>query len=164
MSWIHDIPLIKWNVECIWMESFRLSIGDVSAPKYTFWENNLEDSPFTSYFMICLIWIVWLLEIFFVLIVLLNFLIAIISQSYEEVMLKSLQNKYHHRAQLNRECRMTLSLLRLDRSLSPFVMATNLSGELEGEWQGLIHQVKKYLHDETSVVKEKLQNVEDKMI
>lgn len=123
----------------IWMEAFRLSIGDLSAPKYTFWEENLESSPFTSYFMIVIIWLVWLLEIFFVLIILLNFLIAIISQSYEEVMLKSLMNKYHHRAELNRECRMTLSMLKLDVTLSPHVLACNLKGEVEGEWQGLVH-------------------------
>ena len=37
-----------------------------------------------------------------------NFLIAIIAQSFEEMMSRKLINKYSHRAELNRECRLNL--------------------------------------------------------
>lgn len=54
--------------------------------------------------MITLIWFIWTANQFLCLIILLNFLIAIISQSYEQVMTKKKIVKYLHRSELNREC------------------------------------------------------------
>ena len=56
--------------------------------------------------MVTLIWLTWLINIFFLCVILLNFLIAIISESYEFVLSTSQQNMYIHRAVLNRECRV----------------------------------------------------------
>ena len=54
--------------------------------------------------MITLIWLVWVLHQFLVLVILLNFLIAIISQSYENVMTKLEIFKYKTRVDFNLEC------------------------------------------------------------
>ena len=48
-------------------------------------------------------WTLFLFNEFFNLIVLLNFLIAIISESYEEVMGKEIANKYQSRSSINLE-------------------------------------------------------------
>ena len=66
----------KWS---FFMYSFRAAIGDLEVPNASVW---LEIS--NSKAMIYVIWILWMIEIYFMLIVFLNFLIAIISQVYEE--------------------------------------------------------------------------------
>jgi hypothetical protein len=55
-----------------------------------------------------MIWMIWFSNQLFILIILLNFLIAIVSQSYEQVMSCAEINMYMHRAILNRECRFLL--------------------------------------------------------
>ena len=67
---------------------FRNSIGDLAVPDYTFWSNRIaqEDTNKLAYIMIGYSWALWMVLIVFMLIVLLNFLIAIISQSYDSVM------------------------------------------------------------------------------
>lgn len=55
--------------------------------------------------MITVIWAMWFLNQYVNLIILLNFLIAIISQSYEEIMTEQFVFMYQHRAQLNAEAR-----------------------------------------------------------
>ena len=54
--------------------------------------------------MLTMIWIYWVLNTFMGLIILLNFLIAMISQSYEEVLSTYSQTLYSDRASLNQEC------------------------------------------------------------
>ena len=56
------------------MYAFRTAIGDLGAPNASVW---LKIS--NSHFMIYVIWAIWMIEIYFLLIVFLNFLIAIIS-------------------------------------------------------------------------------------
>jgi len=51
--------------------------------------------------MIYLIWAIWFANIFVVLICLLNFLIAVVSQSYDEVMGKSLTFRTFQRLEMN---------------------------------------------------------------
>ena len=74
------------------LQMYRNSIGDIEAPLYARWSEMLKsNSAFEqnqASFMISLVWTVWVLHQFLVLIILLNFLIALISQSYEDVMTK----------------------------------------------------------------------------
>ena len=63
--------------------------------------------------MISLIWLMWISHQFLILIVLLNFLIAIISQSYENVMSKQEIYKYQQRVQMNKECLQLLDFFGL---------------------------------------------------
>lgn len=63
------------------IQTYRNSIGDIAPPTYDLWteENTLKDYPNTSTFMILVIWVAWFMNQYFNLIILLNFLIAIIS-------------------------------------------------------------------------------------
>lgn len=68
------------------IQNFRNSIGDLSTPTYEFWFKDYKDGdPYTvqQTLMVLFAWVLWLTNIFFMLITLLNFLIAIISEAYE---------------------------------------------------------------------------------
>jgi hypothetical protein len=109
----NKVPTMVMNA----IQLYRNSIGDIATPGYDYWSNNIDaiekaaktDTPALygtgrSYIMICIIWSIWFLNQYLVLIILLNFLIAIISQSYDSVMSTSLQTKYTQRCDLNWEC------------------------------------------------------------
>ena len=72
------------------IQIWRNSVGDISAPVYSRWsqmmESDLSDENKQAMMMIAIIWIIWTLHQFCCLVILLNFLIAIVSQSYEHVM------------------------------------------------------------------------------
>ena len=60
------------------IQTFRNSLGDLQVPGMRFWMSDSEDY-YISGFMIYLIWFMWVFNKIVMLIVLLNFLIAIIS-------------------------------------------------------------------------------------
>jgi len=87
-----DYEEIEPNIALL-LQTYRISIGDLAAPLYPRWilMVNSED-PLDHYIglvMITIIWSMWILHQFILLILLLNFLIAIVSQSYENVMQKT---------------------------------------------------------------------------
>ena len=59
----------------------RTSVGDVQAPDDSFWISHDENMSGEMQ-MIFLIYMYWIMNIFFIFIVLMNFLIAIVSASY----------------------------------------------------------------------------------
>ena len=61
------------------LEVFRSSIGDVRAPLYDYWVDSYSTHPKSATWVIAVIWLIWFANAFFVFIILLNFLIAIIS-------------------------------------------------------------------------------------
>ena len=81
------------------MYAYRTSIGDLEAPNAGNWMN-LVDSP---NYMVYFIWTIWMLHQWFMNIVFLNFLIAIVSQVYEDDMSATLQNEYRQRIEMNLE-------------------------------------------------------------
>lgn len=121
MLWVIFFTLIYWNLKVeipteeypnMWtgvqylMYSYRAAIGDLATPGYSNWDN-LSNQVRTEYFaknsiMWC-IWGFWLLQQFTVLIILLNFLIAVICQAYEEQYGSQQILKAKNRAELNRE-------------------------------------------------------------
>ena len=56
-----------------------------------------KDSEMKAYSMLVLIWMFWFINSFIVLIILLNFLISIVSQSFESVMSQRNIYKYKER-------------------------------------------------------------------
>ena len=61
------------------IQTFENTVGNIKDPRYQFWLDNLKDHEGVSQFTIYVIWVVWFMNQFFLLIVLLNFLIAVIS-------------------------------------------------------------------------------------
>jgi len=54
--------------------------------------------------MVSIIWLIWFMHQFLCLIILLNFLIAVVSQSYDEVMSKAILMKFKNMIDMNGEC------------------------------------------------------------
>mmetsp|Transcript_19632 Transcript_19632/g.30271 ORF Transcript_19632/g.30271 Transcript_19632/m.30271 type:complete len:202 (+) Transcript_19632:2112-2717(+) len=86
--------------------TFRNSIGDLSLPGYDKW---LEQPTWESKLVVSLLWLMWFVNIFLMLIMLLNFLIAVISQTYERVASSQISYTYKDRAEMNQECMQILS-------------------------------------------------------
>jgi len=93
------------------IQTYNNSIGNIAPPIYEGWMEHRMTHPKIVQTMTVLIWLFWFLNQFFVLIILLNFLVAIMGQAYEEIMTEALYFKYYHRAQLNKEARESLEFL-----------------------------------------------------
>ena len=106
-----DYPAVA-NVIYYYMQTFRNSLGDVAPPGYSKWVEYQEfqhtmNRPWEAVYgaiIIYIIWGLWVLNIIVGCVILLNFLIAIISQSYEQVMAQHILHKYKHRCDINRYC------------------------------------------------------------
>jgi hypothetical protein len=81
------------------LQNFRNSVGDIAVPTYDYWIPDKDSTvgyPLANFQigMVGWAWMLFLFNEFFILIVLLNFLIAIIGQSYDEVMSKQEIDRY----------------------------------------------------------------------
>jgi hypothetical protein len=77
-----DYAMLDSNLVLLF-QTYRNSIGDIAAPQYSKWEELFaSEDHLTSVkgmIMISVIWSVWVFHQFIMLILLLNFLIAIVS-------------------------------------------------------------------------------------
>lgn len=141
------------------LEVFRSSIGDVRAPLYDFWVDNYGSYPTSSTWVITIIWLIWFANAFFVFIILLNFLIAIISQSFEEVMSKSLNFQYKHSAELNRECQLIRNAFNLRTNYDIFLLTTaSFKQDQNQEWSGFVNAIRRYVKMQNLVNFSKVNN------
>lgn len=92
-----------------------------------------------------------------------NFLIAVVSQSYENCMEKKTQLIYQAKVQMIEECEnMMPNRLFLNKELFPnFIIIRKVQGSDENgidhnEWQGFVNQMRRHLKQETSKLKEKI--------
>ena len=86
--------------------AWRVSMGGDISPKYEAWSGLIEageGGEIGAKVVICIIWLAWWLNQYVMVIIMLNFLIAIISQSYEEVMSKTSLSVYTQKCQMNTE-------------------------------------------------------------
>lgn len=77
------------------LQVWENSIGNINPPSFK------DQHPSTL--RVCTVYAMWFLTQFIVLIILLNFLIAVISQSYENVMNSSIILTYNNRCDFNKE-------------------------------------------------------------
>ena len=90
--------------------TWRISIGDISTPDYSKWLiiNETQTNPTIRggiNFIIFTIWAHWWFTQFLIFVILLNFLIAIVSQAFDEVVDLDKITYYEQRADLNSEYR-----------------------------------------------------------
>ena len=80
---MNDYPKVP-DIAVGLLQNFRNSIGDLSTPHYKYWEARYNGGEeFLSILMILIIWFLWVIEVCLMVIVLTNFLIALVSQIYE---------------------------------------------------------------------------------
>jgi hypothetical protein len=87
------------------MTTYRNSIGDIQAPGYAKWDSdtNPDLGRWNRDAIVGTIWTVWLFNSFVNLIILLNFLIAVISQVYDSVIATQQFCSYAYKSDFNRE-------------------------------------------------------------
>jgi hypothetical protein len=67
------------------LQTFRTAIGELGMPKYE--KISEKDDSIFKDINIYLIWLVWFIQTFFMLVIMLNFLIAVITSNYEQTMI-----------------------------------------------------------------------------
>lgn len=90
---------------------FLNSVGGIDTPNYDFWQNSDDVREKTGKIyknnyamgMVALVWVVWIATVIFLFIILCNFMISYIGQSYEEVLEHQTENKFTQRCELNME-------------------------------------------------------------
>ena len=136
------------------MGFWGFGVGDIKAPGYSNWmemeksEKSKESEDITSEVLytnsnsavITFIWLVWLANLFVNLIILLNFLIAVISQVYDNVVATQKQVLYTQKIELNREIYM---LQKFFGNLKPykfilFSMDKEWLEHEDDEWVGFV--------------------------
>mmetsp|Transcript_34655 Transcript_34655/g.53026 ORF Transcript_34655/g.53026 Transcript_34655/m.53026 type:complete len:238 (+) Transcript_34655:5493-6206(+) len=136
--------------------SYRNSIGDISAPAYENWlpltEDNEEEGlradssqvAFFKYFIITFIWMFWMFNQYINLIILLNFLIAVISQTYEKVISRLDTFTYMHKAELNSEFFQVMHVLRKaeEYNILLFKVEKQHKDKKSSDWQGMIQTIR----------------------
>lgn len=92
-----DYPKVQ-RFLIIFLQNFRNSIGDFEAVSYENWHTA---EPALRSHALSIIWLFWLLNVFLMVIVLLNFLIAEVSQTYDKVKSQGKMLLYQKKAELN---------------------------------------------------------------
>ena len=101
--------------------------------------------------MIYLIYLVWFLNQYFIYILLLNFLIAVISQSYADVMAHANISVYKQRSELNRECLIRGKAFGQDDEVNVLILsADTLDESLESKWFTFLQTIRKLLASTSS--------------
>ena len=78
----HNDYAFIWSFGVSVLSAYRNAVGDLQMPTYDYWTAEGNSGIYPK-FMISLIWLLYLLFIFVNVLMSLNFLIAIFSQSYE---------------------------------------------------------------------------------
>ena len=105
-------------------------------------------SPYMSKAMIFYSWVLYIGNAFFMLIMLLNFLIAIISTSYDSVMTRSTIVMYNQRCTINCECSLILNFLqnfttRGQSYAKVFVLGANIADtDVDNSFTGIVRPIK----------------------
>ena len=131
----------------------RQSIGDYDSSSITGGSKDLS----------ILAWFLWLLILIIGNIVFMNFIIAVVSQSYESCMEKKYQLIYRAKLEMIQECEdlMPDSFFKYKKLFPRFLIIRRKEGFREGEdnsdeWSGIVKQIQKHLEHENTKLKETL--------
>lgn len=143
--------------------TYRNSVGDLQLPDASFWIDREEAAPLVSGSMAVLLWFLWFLNNLLLCILMLNFLIAIISQSFERMMEQQLVTNYGHRIEFNRDCRIVLNYFGLLPTLNCAVISgKTLESEVD-QWCGLVRSMKTYVKEQNADLHSRMKAMEAKL-
>ena len=97
-----------------------------------------------------MIWVIWFLNQVVVYVILLNFLVGVIIQSYESVLNSSIILKYKQRCELNRECAIYLDSLYTSSRRNCSIISVSSAGDdlRHSEWSGFVQALKRFIKSE----------------
>lgn len=136
----------QWSV--YYLQLYRNSLGDIATPEYPFWSLTESTASRTANTFYLIIWILFVLYILVMNIVQLNFLIAIISQSYDRIMAVEKIQVYEDRAELNLEYQIISKAFIGQRPFDlMIVMASTTSDNSreKTEWGGYVRSIKTFI-------------------
>lgn len=165
-------PGINKNIGYL-LYSFRNSIGDLSTPNYDDWLiMGLEDADDDSktvitqtevFLIVVLSWTLWSIQSVFMIIILLNYLIAVISQAYERVVNQRKIYQYIHRAEVNQEYFQILRQLRIPLNYLKFMIfveSSNISLSIqEDQWLGFVDAIRKFINQQDGKIRESFNKI-----
>ncbi|CDW88576.1 UNKNOWN [Stylonychia lemnae] len=136
------------NKLAYFLMAFRISSGDFQLDDFHSQENGL----------VILTWLIWLIAVMTLYIVFMNFIIAVISESYERVMQKLVAESYRVKANMivERERFFTKDDLENTKYFPSYIVVRrplNAVIKEDGEWQGFIKDLKYTIR--TTAVKSK---------
>ena len=132
----------------LFLQTYEDCVGNMDVPIYGFWLNkDGRTNTFTQGALVWIIWVTWFTNQWFIFIILLNFIIAIISHSYDSVMAKATKFRYLQRADMNLECRIVMKFFSLLNKMDQFVLAAHQEEEEQedDEFGGFVKTIEKYV-------------------
>jgi len=84
------------------LQSLRVSVGDLQPPSYGKWSDMVSEDKF-AYTMIGFLWISFTMQIFVMMVVVVNFLISLVGESYGKARSDEAITKLDQRAQMVEE-------------------------------------------------------------
>lgn len=143
-----DYPLLSYGVISIF-GSMRSAYGDIQVPLYGFWTETYADESNEyaklSGFYIALIWLYFYVEVFLMVIMGLNFLVGIVSASYERIMVGQANAVLEGMNDLNREYCIEQDP-KSDEDIDFLVMAKAIDAVEEADMSGVVGSIKEELH------------------
>lgn len=181
-----EFKLLQWEVDDeeysqlpsilqLFLLSFRNSMGDLSLPAYSNWTDWCNDGSepavgfgtcnafnyYGSSSMIYLLWFFWFINIFLMLIILLNFLIAVISATYEKVNSQKTNYTYKDKSEMNEECCTILKSLynKGEVKMICFTYDKKLTIIQESDFKEVIDEIKKNVKAATDDINETIYEI-----
>ncbi|CDW83686.1 serine threonine protein kinase [Stylonychia lemnae] len=144
--------------------AFRASTGDFQIDNY--YQLDKHHIQFA--------WVIWISAVLILNIILLNFIIAVISESYEKIMQKMVAQSYFIKCQLIYECELNYNQYGSNNEQFPryFILRRPMRGshEEKQEWQGFVKDIKKtidktkqLLLEEQKEIKLSIYNTQDQI-
>ena len=154
-----DVP----SGSALFIESFENSIGNINNPNYLKLTVGKDLSQFMANIQLFTIWTVWFLNQYVILVVMLNFLISVISDTYAGVQERSKMHLYRYRSQLNIEFLEIRDLFFAPKQISCLINVTsnetyNVEPEQIEEFQVEVDKIIRNNHSET---KERIDKMEE---
>lgn len=147
------------NVTATFITTFEYSIGNINPPTYGLWATKMHANEhdqinvIVCQISIYLIWLLWFGNQFLILIILLNFLIAVLGKSQSDVMDGALMFKYQQRCELNREYAIFKQSFSSGK-LSAFLVSADVEDDDENDGLGgVVSQVKDFVKVENRAVR-----------
>ena len=128
--------------------AFRTSLGDFEVDGY----------PGLQSYMIIVAWIIWILAVFILNVIFMNFIIAVISESYGKVMQKMVGQGYKVKADMICERELFFSEVEARNPIYfPKYLLLRRSAEQEdgdqAEWQGFVKDIKLSMKQQQTKIK-----------
>ena len=104
------------NIAQYALQTYRNTVGDDATPDIPYW-NVQTNSPMQSKIMVFMVWACWIYNSFLLMLILLNFLIAVLCESFDTVQNEAIQYEYKAKSEMNVD---TMLIQKVMGRLAPF--------------------------------------------